>query len=170
MLSPTVNLEITIYMIATGNKIDISFTLSVVTDGVEKEVPFSELLTRKTIVSVYMKNNTSGCDKQNESLAEHAGWFDQKGFNIIAMSKDTCGSHKKYADKLGITYTLASDPDYKFSKSADSIVEKKMYGKTFEAPSRSAYVIDTDGTVLATIKKIDTKAHAGELKELVQSI
>ncbi len=157
-------------MITIGNKIDTSFSLNVVTDGEEKEVQFSELLNRPAIVSVYMRNNTSGCDRQNRSLAENTGWFDEKGYNLIGLSKDSCGSHKNYSKKLDINYILASDPDYKFSKATDSIVEKKMYGKTFDAPSRSAFVIDTDGTVLGIVEKIDTKAHADELKELVESI
>ena len=138
--------------------------------GEEKEVSFSDLLDKKTIVSVYMKNNTGSCDRQTASLAEHSGWFTEKGFNLIAISKDTCGSHKRYADKQGINYTLASDPEYKFSEATDSIVEKKMYGKTYTGPSRSAFVIDTDGTILAVIEKIDTKAHADELKTLVDSL
>lgn len=157
-------------MINTGSKIDTNFTLKVVQDGEEKEVSFSDLLDKKTIVSVYMKNNTGSCDRQTASLAEHSGWFAEKGFNLIAISKDTCGSHKRYADKQGINYTLASDPEYKFSEATDSIVEKKMYGKTYTGPSRSAFVIDTDGTILAVIEKIDTKAHADELKTLVDSL
>ncbi|MDX1591040.1 MAG: redoxin domain-containing protein [Balneolaceae bacterium] len=157
-------------MIDEGKKIDTDFTLKVVENGEEKEVKFKELLDRPTIVSVYMRNNTSGCDRQNKSLAENADWFDKKGYNLVAISKDTCGSHKKYADKMGISYTLASDPDFAFAKATDSIVEKKMYGKTFDAPSRSAFVIDTDGTVKAVIEKVDTKAHAEELKELIESL
>lgn len=157
-------------MIETGKKIDTNFTLDIIEEGQQKEVAFSELLDRPTIISIYMRNNTGGCDKQNRSLAEHAEWFDKKGYHLIAISKDSCGSHKKYAEKLGINYTLASDPDYLFSKATDSVVEKKMYGKTFDAPSRSAFVIDKDGTVLGIIEKINTKAHAEELKELIESL
>jgi len=157
-------------MVETGKKIDTDFTLKVVQDGEEKEVSFQELLSRKTIVSVYMKNNTSSCDRQMLSLAEHSDWFDKKGVNLVAISKDTCGSHKRYAKKQGINFTLASDPDYKFAKATDSIVEKKMYGKTFTGPSRSAFVIDSDGTILATVEKVDTKAHAEELKALIESL
>jgi len=155
-------------MIEIGEKINTDFTLKVVQDGEEKEVSFDDLLDRPTIVSVYMRNNTGGCDKQNRSLADEDGWFDEKGYNLVALSKDTCGSHKNYAEKLGISYTLASDPDFKFAEATDSIVEKKMYGKTFDAPTRSAYIIDTDGRVVGIIEKVNTKAHADELKELVE--
>lgn len=157
-------------MISTGDTLDTDFSLEVVEDGEEKEVTFSELLDRPTIVSVYMRNNTSGCDKQNKSLAEHADWFDEHGYNLVAVSKDSCGSHKNYAEKLDINYTLASDPDYKFAEATDSIVEKNMFGNKYEAPSRSAYVIDTDGTVLGIIEKVNTKAHAEELKELIENL
>lgn len=157
-------------MIKVGEKMDTNFTFNVVEGGEEKEVSFAELLTRPTIVSVYMKNNTSSCDKQNISLAEHASWFSDEGYNLLTLSKDTCGSHKKYISKHAISYMIASDPEYKFSAATDSIVEKKMYGKVYEGPSRSAFVIDTDGTILAAIEKIDTKAHAKELKEVIGSL
>jgi peroxiredoxin Q/BCP len=155
-------------MIKVGSKINTDFELNVVHNGEEKSVKFSELLNRPTMVSVYMKNNTGSCDKQNESLAADQKSFEQKGVNLIAISKDTCGSHKKYAEKQGITYILASDPNLDFSKATDSIVEKSMYGKTYEGPSRSAFYIDTDGTILGIIEKVDPKNHAAELLELIK--
>ncbi len=157
-------------MVKSGDKISTDFTLKVVQDGEEKETTFSELLDRPTVVSVYMKNNTGSCDKQNRSLAEHAGGFDSRGYNLLAISKDGCTSHKNYADKLGINYILASDPDYNFARATSSVVEKKMYGKVFEGPSRSAYIIDTDGTVLGVIEKISPADHAAELFELIDSL
>lgn len=157
-------------MVDRGTQIDTDFTLDIVEDGEEKTVMFADLLDRPTIVSVYMRNNTSGCDKQNKSLAEDDDWFDEQGYNLVAISKDSCGSHKNYAEKLDINYILASDPDYKFAEATDSIVEKNMFGNKFEAPTRSAYVIDTDGTVKAIIEKVNTKDHASELKEVIKNL
>ena len=157
-------------MISVGEQINTNFTVKAVHESQEQEVLFSELLTNPTIVSVYMKNNTGSCDKQTASLAEHASWFADQGYDLMALSKDTCGSHKKYADKQGISFTLLSDPDHAFAKATQSMVEKKMYGKVYEAPSRSAFVIDTDGTILAVIEKVNTKAHAEELKDLVENL
>ncbi|MDZ7716320.1 MAG: redoxin domain-containing protein [Balneolaceae bacterium] len=157
-------------MIEAGKKIDTDFSLDIVRNGEQETVQFSELLDRPAVVSVYMKNNTSSCDKQNTSLAEHAGWFDEKGYNLIAVSKDGCRSHKNYAEKMGINYILASDPDYKFGEATDSVVEKSMFGNTYEAPTRSAYIIDTDGTVMGIIEKVDSKNHAEELKNLINNL
>lgn len=157
-------------MIEEGQKIDTDFSLDIIEGGEQKKVKFEELLDRPTIVSVYMRNNTSGCDKQNANLAQEADWFDQKGYNLVAVSKDTCGSHKNYAEKMGINYVLASDPDYKFGKATDSVVEKSMFGNTYEAPTRSAYIIEPDGTVAGIIEKVDTKNHADELKNLINNL
>ncbi|MCC6415673.1 MAG: redoxin domain-containing protein [Opitutaceae bacterium] len=151
-------------MISVGQKLKLKFKLKIVQHDEEREVAFQDLLTRPTIVSVYMKNNTPGCDRQNDDLAKHTAEFEAAGFNLIALSRDTCGSHKRYAAKKGIAYTLASDPDDLFAQATDSVVEKKMYGRTFHGPRRAAYVIDTDGTVLAVIEKVDTADHAAQVR------
>lgn len=157
-------------MITAGKKIKTNFKLKVVREGAQAEVVFKDLLTRPTIVSVYMKNNTGSCDKQNDSLAAHAAEFAKLGYNLVAVSRDTCGSHLKYAEKKKIGYALASDPEDLFAKATDSVVEKSMYGRTFEGPARAAYVIDTDGTVLAVVEKVDTKDHAAQLKAVLAGL
>jgi peroxiredoxin Q/BCP len=157
-------------MISPGKKLKAKFKLKIVQDGAEREVLFSDLLTRRTIVSVYMKNNTGSCDKQNDSLAAHAAEFAKAGYNLVAISRDTCGSHLKYAVKKEISYVLASDPDDLFAKAADSVVEKSMYGKTYFGPARAAFVLDKDGTVLAVAEKVDTADHAAQVRALIAGL
>lgn len=157
-------------MIQPGQKLKTTFKLKIVRDGAEAEVAFKDLLTKPTIVSVYMKNNTGSCDKQNDSLAAHSDEFAKRGYNLVAVSRDTCGSHLKYAAKKKIAYTLASDPGDLFAKAADAIVEKSMYGKTYEGPARAAFVIAKDGTVLAVAEKVDTKDHAAQLHALLDTL
>jgi len=149
-------------MISPGKKLKTNFKLTLIAAGKAKETAFGDLLTRRTIVSVYMKNNTGSCDKQNDSLAAHAAEF--------AISRDTPASHLKYAVKKKIAYTLASDPGDLFAKAADSVVEKSMYGKTYFGPARAAFVLDTDGTVLAVAQKVDTADHAAQLKALIAGL
>lgn len=157
-------------MLSPRKKLKTNFKLKVVQNGAEKEVTFADLLTRPTIVSVYMKNNTGSCDKQNDSLAAHAAEFAHAGYNLVALSRDTCGSHLKYAAKKKISYALASDPEDRFARAADSIVEKSMYGKTFLGPARAAFVLAPDGTVLAVAEKVDTANHAAQLRTLIAGL
>jgi peroxiredoxin Q/BCP len=157
-------------MITAGKKLKTNFKLKVVAQGVESEVAFKDLLKRRTIVSVYMKNNTGSCDKQNDSLAAHAAEFNRAGYDLVAISRDTPGSHLKYAVKKKITYTLASDPTDLFAQAADAVVEKSMYGKKYFGPARAAWVLAPDGTVLAVAEKVDTADHAAQLKALIAGL
>jgi peroxiredoxin Q/BCP len=157
-------------MITPGKKLKVNFKLKVVAHGGESEVTFKDLLKRRTIVSVYMKNNTGSCDKQNDSLAAHTAEFTKAGYDLIAISRDTPSSHLKYAVKKKITYTLVSDPTDLFAQAADSVVEKSMYGKKYFGPARAAFVLAADSTVLAVAEKVDTADHATQLKALIAGL
>lgn len=157
-------------MIAPGQRLELGFKLQVLRDGVAKEMTFADLLKRRTIVSVYMKNNTPSCDRQNESLAEHAAKFVRVGYDLVAISRDTCGSHARYATKKGIAYTLASDPGDQFARATGSLVEKSMYGKKYVGPARAAYVLERDGTVLAVVERVDAADHAAQLLAVIKKL
>jgi peroxiredoxin Q/BCP len=157
-------------MIMPGKKVDTRFQLKVFRNGKEAVVTFADLLTRRTIVSVYMRNNTPGCDRQNDSLAAHAAEFDRAGYNLVALSRDTSGSHAKYAAKKKISYTLASDPGDLFAQAADAVIEKSMYGRSFTGPARAAFILERDGTVLAVAPKVDTADHAAQLRALLATL
>jgi thioredoxin-dependent peroxiredoxin len=157
-------------VISLGEKLNTNFVLRIVQDGAVKALPFKALLKRRTVVSVYMRNNTGSCDRQNDSLAQHAGEFDRAGYDLVAISRDTTGSHLKYAAKKKISYPLVSDPGDLFARAADAIVEKSMYGRKFFGPARAAFVLDADGTVLAVVEKVDTADHATQLKALLATL
>lgn len=157
-------------MVSPGQRIDTSFSVKVVQGGATRTVVFSELLTRRTIVSVYMKNKTPSCDRQNDELVTHAADFHAAGYNLVALSRDTCGSHTRYAAAKAITYTLVSDPEDHFARATDSLVHKSMYGRSFLGPARAAYVLDPDSTVLAVVEKILSAQHAAQLHAVLTSL
>ena len=149
---------------------DLTFRVKIMRDGAPKEVRFADLLTRRTIVSVYMKDNTPSCDRQNESLSKHAAEFARAGFDLIGISRSTCGSHARYAAAKGIPYLLVSDAEDRFARAADALVEKSMYGKAFIGPARSAFVLERDGTVLAVVPNVEAARHAEQLQEALRRL
>ncbi len=154
-------------MVEVNETIDLDFPVRLVVDGEKRECVFSELITRPTIVSVYMRNNTSSCDKQTQQMQVAAAKLDAIGVGLVGLSKDTPGSHLKYACKLDLSFPLVSDPEHAFAKATKSLVEKKMYGKSFQGPTRSAYWIDPAGKVLGLVEKVDSANHAEQLLDLV---
>jgi peroxiredoxin Q/BCP len=157
-------------MVSPGDKLDLDFGVTVVRDSQAKEMRFGDLLQRHTVVSVYMKNKTPSCDRQNDNLVAHARDLAELGYDLVAISRDTAGSHQRYAALKDIPYTLVSDPDDRFARATDSLIEKSMYGRSFVGPARAAYVLEADGTVLAVIPKVDPANHAGQLRAALQSL
>jgi peroxiredoxin Q/BCP len=157
-------------VIAPGAKLDLNFALNIWRNGVAEKARFSDLLTGRTIVSVYMKNNTPGCDRQNDSLAAHTRDFERAGYTLIALSRNTCGAHGRYAAARKLDYILASDPEDRFAQAADAMVQKSMYGRTFVGPARSAFVLERDGTVLAVIDRVDPARHGEQIAAAIKGL
>jgi len=150
-------------MLSLGKKPKLTFKVDALVDGKPVKGPFADLLDGPTIVSVYMRNNTSACDKQAAEMDKNEKAVVRQGFRIIAVSRDTCASHAKYAAKHGYKFTLVSDPDDLFSQAMDAIVEKSMYGKKYLGPLRAAYLFGGDGKLLGVIPKVEAAEHGKQL-------
>ena len=155
-----------------GDILDLGFEVKVVRgDGGDQEVvSFGDLISKPTVVSVYMRNNTGSCDKQNDALVADLDQITQRGWQVVALSRDTGGSHQKYAAKKGIAYVLVSDPKDLFAQAAEAVVEKKMYGRTYEGPLRSAWLLAPGGKVQAVIEKVEAKAHGEQVLAVIDSL
>ncbi len=150
-------------MLSLGKKAKLSFKVDALVDGKAVTGPFADLLDGPTIVSVYMRNNTSACDKQAAEMAKNEKAIVRQGFRLVAVSRDTCASHAKYAAKHGYGFTLVADPEDLFSQAMDAIVEKSMYGKKYLGPLRAAYLFDATGKLIGLVPKVDAAAHGQQL-------
>jgi thioredoxin-dependent peroxiredoxin len=55
---------------------------------------------------------------------------------ILGISKDTPRSHKKFAEKHRLPFTLLSDPEMVVIKKYGAFKEKTMYGKPVRGTAR----------------------------------
>jgi len=94
-----------------------------------KDVSLSDFKGKKVVLYFYSKDNTSGCTKQACGFSEIYPDFLEKGAEVIGVSKDSVDSHRKFADKYNLTFTLLSDTDKKVIETYDVWKEKNMYGK-----------------------------------------
>lgn len=150
-------------MLTPGKKPKLNFEVEAAVDGQAIRTPFAKLLEGPTVVSVWMRNNTSACDKQSVALAKHEKAILKAGHRLVGISRDSCAGHLKYAAKHKLGYTLVSDPDDLFSKAMDAIIEKSMYGKKYLGPARAAYVFAADGKLAAVIEKVDAPEHGRQV-------
>ncbi len=122
---------------------------------------------KKLVLYFYPKDNTSGCTKQACSFAELFPAFREKGAEVVGVSKDSVQSHKKFAEKYSLPFTLLSDVSLDTLKAYDVWKEKKLYGKTFMGVVRTTYLIDENGVIIRAEEKVSASENpANTLKML----
>ena len=122
-----------------------------------------QLLGRKTIIYFYPKDNTSGCTAQACNLRDNYERLVAKGYNVIGISKDSVNSHKNFASKYDLPFTLLSDTSTEILQQFGAWGEKKMYGKTVMGTIRKTFIFDENGILTEIIEKVDTKNHAAQI-------
>ncbi len=126
-------------------------------------VSSKDLLGRKTIVYFYPKDNTSGCTAEACNLRDNYEALKAKGYNVVGVSKDSVASHKRFAEKYDLPFTLLSDPSTGMLQAFGAWGEKKMYGKTVLGTIRRTFIFDEEGILQEVIEKVDTKNHADQI-------
>jgi len=128
---------------------------------------WSALRGRRVMVFFYPKASTPGCTQQACALRDIAG--DIGDTQIVGVSPDKSASQKKFADKNSLPYPLLADVDHQLAEAFGVWKMKQLYGRSYMGIERSAFLIDTDGTVLQAWYKISPKDTPLKLLEALQS-
>lgn len=122
---------------------------------------------KKVILYFYPKDNTAGCTKQACGYSTLKPQFEEKGVEIIGISKDTVASHKKFEDKQGLTITILADPELTAIQAYDVWHEKKMAGNVYMGVVRTTYLIDEHGIIIKANDKVKAAADPEKMLEEV---
>ena len=146
-------------MIKIGDKMPVFEVID--QDG--KTVKSQDLLGKKTIIYFYPKDNTSGCTAEACNLRDNYEAMVAKGYNVIGVSKDSATSHKKFAEKYQLPFTLLADTSTEMIQSFGAWGEKSLYGRKYMGTLRQTFIFDEDGILVGIIDKVDTKNHAAQI-------
>ena len=134
-----------------------------VVDQDGNQVSSKDLIGKKTVVSFYPKDNTSGCTAEACSIRDTYESLVAKGYNVIGVSKDSAASHRNFREKYDLPFTLLSDTSTQMLQAFGAWGEKKMYGKTVMGTIRRTFIFDEEGILTRIIEKVDTKNHAAQI-------
>lgn len=134
-----------------------------VVDQNGKMVKSQDLLGKKTIIYFYPKDNTSGCTAEACNLRDNYEAMIAKGYNVIGVSKDSAASHKKFAEKYQLPFTLLADTSTEMIQAFGAWGEKSLYGKKYMGTLRTTFIFDENGILTEIIEKVDTKNHAAQI-------
>lgn len=134
-----------------------------VVDQDGKTVSSKDLLGKKTIIYFYPKDNTSGCTAEACNLRDNYEAMVAKGYNVIGVSKDSAASHKKFAEKYQLPFTLLADTSTEMIQTFGAWGEKSLYGRKYMGTLRETFIFDESGTLVEIIDRVDTKNHAAQI-------
>ena len=121
----------------------------------------------------YPKDNTEGCIKEACMLRDDFFGFSAKGgsasggkklkVNIVGVSIDSVKSHKKFADKYSLPFTLLADPEKKVVEKYGVFGKKKFMGREYMGTFRTSFLINPEGKVAKIYENVKPEAHVEEV-------
>jgi hypothetical protein len=91
-------------------------------------------------------------------LEQHLGAIRKQGLGVAAISYDSVGALKSFADRQRITYPLLSDPDSKIIRTYDIFNQTVKPGTpAYGIPYPGLYVVDARGMVVSKYFEDDFK-------------
>lgn len=114
------------------------------------------------VLYFYPKDDTTGCTAEACSFRD-ARSFIEKYAAVVGVSKDSVRSHKKFADKYDLSFTLLSDPDHAVIEAYDSWQLKKFWGREYMGTNRNTFIINPAGNIAKEYIGVDPKTHAMQI-------
>jgi thioredoxin-dependent peroxiredoxin len=108
-------------------------------------------------VYFYPKDDTPGCTTQACSFRDNVFAFNKEGAVILGISVDDVESHKAFAEKHGLPFTLLADADKAVSKRYGVL---KTYMGVMEMARRDTFLIDPQGRVAKHYESVDPEGHS----------
>ncbi|MCD8563829.1 MAG: thioredoxin-dependent thiol peroxidase [Candidatus Pacebacteria bacterium] len=129
-------------------------------DQDEKTHTLSEYRGQYVLIYFYPKDDTPGCTQQACILRDIYDEFEKIQVKVIGISADSPKSHKKFAEKYQLPFTLLSDTDRTTLTAFGALKEKSMFGKSFLGIIRSSFLINPEGVIIKVYPKVDPATHA----------
>lgn len=131
-------------------------------------VSLDQFAGKKVVLYFYPKDDTPGCTAEACDFRDNYQGLTAKGYVVLGVSVDDEKSHKKFADKHNLPFTLLADTDKKIVEAYGVWGEKNMYGKKYMGTNRTTFVIDENGIIAHIITKVDTKNSTAQVLELTK--
>ena len=117
------------------------------------------------VIYFYPKDDTPGCTKEACSFRDSYETFTDKDIKVIGISSDDVESHKNFAEKYNLPFTLLADTENRV---------RDLFGVKANAfgliPGRVTYVIDKEGEVIFMYQsQFQAKKHIKEALKAINS-
>ena len=140
-------------------------------DQDNKTQTLTDYIGRWVVVYFYPKDDTPGCTTEacnfrdtREAIAELGNAV------IIGISKDSVASHKRFAEKHKLSFTLLSDPQHEVIEAYGAWGPRTFMGREFFGTHRNTYIIDPQGNIAKVYEGVSPTKHAAEIITDLQAL
>ncbi len=120
---------------------------------------------KNVVVYFYPKDDTPGCTKESCAFRDHYTVFTDAGAEVLGVSSDSEKSHKAFAEKHRLPFSLLSDVGAKVRSAFGVPATLGLL------PGRVTYVIDKEGTIRhAFNSQINATQHVDEALAVLKSL
>jgi peroxiredoxin Q/BCP len=120
-------------------------------------------------VYFYPKDDTPGCTTEACNFRDNIYAFKAIGAHVVGISVDDVASHKKFADKYKLPFTLLADEGGDTARAFGVLRDLKVT----KIARRESFIIGPDGTVVKHYQDVDPDTHTqevlGDLEALMQA-
>jgi peroxiredoxin Q/BCP len=139
-------------------------------DRTGKEWCLSDFKGKWVVVYFYPKDNTSGCTREAMDFSKQLPDFEKRNAAIIGISPDSPASHEKFALKHELRVSLLSDERHEVAELYDVWKLKRIYGREFFGIERSTFLIDPEGKLVQTWRRVKVNGHVDDVKRTLDSL
>lgn len=133
-------------------------------------VSLKQFKGKPVVLYFYPKDDTSGCTKEACAFRDARADYEKAGAKVIGVSPDDVKSHRKFADKYELPFTLLADPETKVCQAYGVWKEKSMYGRKYMGVERTTFVIDGKGKVARVFPKVKVDGHSDAVLETIKAL
>jgi peroxiredoxin Q/BCP len=111
------------------------------------------------ILYFYPRDDTPGCTAEAKNFNDRLPELSELKTQVVGISVDNTESHRVFASRLGLNFTLLADTDGKVSRSYGALNDFAI----LKFAKRHTFLIDPDGRIAKVYRDVEPSLHAGEI-------
>lgn len=133
-------------------------------ESTQGSISLKDYRGKNIVLYFYVRDQTPGCTMQSCSLRDGIDKIKALDTIVLGASTDGLDSHKKFMSAHNLNFPLVADPDFTISKAYGVFNEERQVSR------RMTFVIDNQGVIRHIFPKVDVRAHADEVIEVLKSL
>lgn len=131
-----------------------------------KDISLEALRGQWVVLYFYPKDNTPGCTTEACSFRDNINALIAQEAVVLGVSVDSIESHKEFAKKFKLPFSLLSDPKGETAKQYGSLLNLGFMSFT----KRHSFIINPDGKIERIYRDVNPKVHVKEVLESIKQL